>query len=90
MGCRFQPKLANPQDNLQVTWHWIAAAQDAGSPSREVYRIENGVEQFTSQDQDYQGRVTLLTEELKEGWAKLKVNTASEKFLRKTLFLVVK
>lgn len=74
MGCRFQPKLANPQNNLLVSWHWIAATQDAGQPSREVFRIENGMEQLTSQYQDYRGRVTLLTEELKEGWAKLKVS----------------
>lgn len=82
MGCRFQPKVVNPQDNLQVIWYWIPASQGAGRP-REVSRIEKGVEKVTSQSQDYRGRVTFLTEELKEGWAKVKVSTASEMFLSK-------
>lgn len=75
MGCRFQPKLSDPLDSLKVTWHWIAATS-----AREVYRMDDGVEHLASQDPDYRGRVTLLTEELNEGWAKLKVNTASEMF----------
>ncbi|XP_036972161.1 uncharacterized protein LOC119029453 isoform X2 [Acanthopagrus latus] len=69
MGCRFQPKLLSPRDNLKVTWHW-----GTSSPAREVYRIDNGVEQSASQYPDYQGRVKLLTEELADGWAKLQIS----------------
>uniref|UniRef100_A0A3Q4BZR1 Ig-like domain-containing protein n=1 Tax=Mola mola TaxID=94237 RepID=A0A3Q4BZR1_MOLML len=69
MGCRFQPKLSNPQDPLKVTWHWIS-----GTSSREVYRMDDRMEVSASQDPAYRGRVTLLTEELKDGWAKLKVS----------------
>ncbi|KAM9338166.1 uncharacterized protein ABDE67_017725 [Symphorus nematophorus] len=69
MGCRFQPKLSNPDDHLTVTWHWISSTL-----LREVYRIDNGVEHLESQHPDYQGRVRLLTEELEEGWAKLQVS----------------
>lgn len=68
MGCRFQPKLSNPLDYLKVTWHWIAATS-----SREVYRKDNSPESLASQHPDYQGRVTFFTEELQEGWAKIKV-----------------
>lgn len=70
MGCMFQPKLYNYEDSLKVAWHWISATS-----TREVYQMDDGVEHLKSQDPGYLGRVTLLTEELKEGWAKLKVNT---------------
>lgn len=76
MGCRFQPKLSNPQDLLKVTWHWMSSTS-----SREVYRMDDRMEVSASQDPAYRGRVTLLTEELKDGWAKLKVNTVSEMFM---------
>lgn len=75
MGCRFQPKLSDPVDDLKVTWHWIAATS-----TREVFRMEDMKDHLESQDPDYRGRVTLLNEELNEGWAKLKVNTASGLF----------
>lgn len=75
MGCHFQPKLSNPQESLKVTWHWIAA-----SSSREVYRMDDNQESLDSQHPDYRGRVTFLAKELQEGWAKIKVNTASEAF----------
>lgn len=74
MGCRFQPKLINPRDKLEVTWHRIKH-----SP-RKVYRMDNGTEDLAFQDPDYRGRVMLRTEELKDGWAKLQVNTGSEVF----------
>lgn len=73
MGCRFQPKLSNPQAHLKVTWHWIM-----GPSIREVYWIDNGKEHLASEV--YSGRVRLLTEELKDGWAKLQVNTSCEIF----------
>ncbi|XP_073333985.1 uncharacterized protein [Pagrus major] len=69
MGCRFQPKLLNPHDNLKVTWQLITSGQ-----AREVYRIDNGEEQSASQYPDYQGRVKLLTKELNNGWAKLQIS----------------
>ncbi|XP_045923000.1 butyrophilin subfamily 2 member A2-like isoform X2 [Micropterus dolomieu] len=68
MGCRFQPKLINPRDKLEVTWHRIKH-----SP-RKVYRMDNGTEDLAFQDPDYRGRVMLRTEELKDGWAKLQVS----------------
>ncbi|XP_070781071.1 uncharacterized protein [Enoplosus armatus] len=68
MGCRFQPKLLNPHDDLKVTWHRI-------NPSpRKVYRIDNGTEDLAFQDLDYRGRVGLRTMELKDSWAKLQVS----------------
>lgn len=75
MGCRFQPKKSSPGDALKVTWHWVTQGS-----FREVYRIDNGVEQLANQSPDYRGRASLLTEELEEGWAKLQVNTASKMF----------
>lgn len=73
MGCRFQPKLSNPDADLKVTWHWIVPGSD-----REAYWMENGKEYLASQHPNYRGRVRLLTEELKDGWAKLQVSTGSE------------
>lgn len=75
MGCRFQPKLLSPNDNLMVTWQRVTSR-----PAWEVYRIDNGVEQSASQHPDYQGRVKLFTKELANGWAKLQVNPDSEMF----------
>ncbi|XP_035464659.1 butyrophilin subfamily 2 member A2 [Scophthalmus maximus] len=67
MGCRFQPKSSDPSADLKVTWHWIKPESD-----REVYQMNNGAERSASPE--YQGRVRLLTEELREGWAKLKLS----------------
>ncbi|GLD55223.1 uncharacterized protein AKAME5_000774600 [Lates japonicus] len=67
MGCRFQPKLTNPQADLKVTWNWLSSTS-----SREVYQMNNGKEHSASPE--YQGRVRLFTEELNEGWAKLQVS----------------
>lgn len=78
MGCRFQPKLSNPLEYLKVTWHWIGAAS-----SREVYQKDNSPESLASQHPDYEGRVTFFTEELQEGWAKIKVHAPSEAFGRR-------
>ncbi|XP_076019665.1 uncharacterized protein LOC143010939 isoform X2 [Genypterus blacodes] len=72
MGCRFQP-VQNPQTNpdsgLTVTWHWVSNAL-----TREVFRLDNGVENLASQDPEYRGRARLLTEELSGGWAKLQLS----------------
>ncbi|XP_041816499.1 CD276 antigen homolog isoform X2 [Chelmon rostratus] len=69
MGCRFQPKKSSPGDALKVTWHWVTQGS-----FREVYRIDNGVEQLANQSPDYRGRASLLTEELEEGWARLQIS----------------
>lgn len=66
MGCKFYPKPSHPQNDLKVTWHWTAA-----SPYQEVIRIDKAVEHSTSQK--YQSRVKFLTDELKDGWAKIQV-----------------
>lgn len=67
MGCRFNPKPTYPHPDLKVTWHWVTPTS-----VEDVIRLDNGVEH--SAPPKYQGRVQLLTEELKEGWAKLKVS----------------
>ncbi|XP_072228394.1 uncharacterized protein [Leuresthes tenuis] len=67
MGCRFSLKPARPNSDLKVTWHWTTDA-----PYQEVIRIDNGAEHSASQK--YQGRVRLLTDELKDGWAKLQMS----------------
>nr|XP_046231802.1 coxsackievirus and adenovirus receptor homolog [Scatophagus argus] len=69
MGCRFKPELLNPQDHLKVTWHWIASSSE-----REVHQMDNNVEHLVSQHPDYRGRVRLLADELKNGWAKLQIS----------------
>lgn len=76
MGCRFQPKPSNPDTDLKVTWHWITSAS-----ALEVYQMNKGQEHSISQE--FQGRVKLLMEELKEGWAKLQVITGSDVFILK-------
>lgn len=69
LACRFQPRPSNPQQNLEVQWHWVAPG-----PSREVYRLEGQAEQTESQSPHYQGRATLLREHLEDGWIKLKIS----------------
>lgn len=70
LGCRLglQPNLSVSASNLKVIWHWISS-----SPTRVVYRLDDWVEQLAHQDPVYLGRATLLKEELKNNWAKLKV-----------------
>ncbi|XP_040915325.1 uncharacterized protein LOC121195737 [Toxotes jaculatrix] len=65
MGCKFQPKPANPDTDLKVTWITSTSGQ-------EVYQMNNGVERMATEK--YQGRVRLLKEELNQGWAKLQVS----------------
>ncbi|XP_026153861.1 programmed cell death 1 ligand 1-like [Mastacembelus armatus] len=67
MGCRFKPKPEDPQAQMRVTWHWITPTF-----TREVYQLDNGVEHVPSPEDH--GRVKLLSDELKEGWAKLQVS----------------
>lgn len=74
IGCSFEPKLADLQQQLEVKWHWFG--QTDSKSNRVVYWMKNQVEQTETQNPDYRGRVTLLTEELKHGLVKLKVNTA--------------
>ncbi|KAL0965855.1 hypothetical protein UPYG_G00286640 [Umbra pygmaea] len=67
MGCRFQP---GSQDlNLSVIWHRISP-----DPIVEVYRLENGQEDLSSQNPHYQGRARLVLTELINGWAKLELS----------------
>lgn len=68
MGCRFQPGLSVSASDLKVTWHWISSTS-----SREVYRLDKGLEQSATQDPIYRGRVALLRDEMENSWAKLKV-----------------
>lgn len=68
LGCRFQAGVSVSASNLKVTWNWISS-----SSSRQVYRLDNGVEQPVYPDPVYRGRATLLREELENNWAKLKV-----------------
>ncbi|TKS84555.1 Programmed cell death 1 ligand 1 [Collichthys lucidus] len=71
MGCRFQPTLLKPNDDLEVNWHWL----DPGKTNPQlVYGMLNKVEQLPSLDSKYRGRVRLLTDELKDGWAKLQIS----------------
>lgn len=68
LACRFQPTPPDSQQKLEVQWHWVKPG-----PAREVYRLEGQAEQTENQSPHYQGRVTLLREQLREGWIKLKV-----------------
>ncbi|KAI9524734.1 hypothetical protein NQZ68_016743 [Dissostichus eleginoides] len=69
MGCRFQPKLSHHNADLKVTWHWFTSTL-----VRDVYRMDNWKENSASRDPDYRGRVMLLTDELQDGWSKLKIS----------------
>ncbi|XP_055009467.1 uncharacterized protein LOC110174177 isoform X2 [Boleophthalmus pectinirostris] len=69
MGCRFQVS-STTLSGIKVVWHWIPPRGDA----REVYRMEKGVEQLVTQHQDYRGRARLLTDEIRQGWAKIQVS----------------
>lgn len=68
MGCKFNPKPSYPHPDLNVTWHWINS-----DSVQDVIRLDNGVAR--SESPKYRGRVQLLTEELAEGWAKLKMSS---------------
>ncbi|KAM9306252.1 uncharacterized protein KZ484_026747 [Pholidichthys leucotaenia] len=64
LGCKFYPRSSNTDPNLKVTWHF--------SSNLEVIRMDNGTVHSTSPK--YQGRVRLLTEELKQGYAKIEIS----------------
>lgn len=66
MGCRFSSKPANSQNDLKVIWHWMD-----GSPDQEVIRLVGNLE--SSSSSKFKGRVKLLTDELKNSWAKIQV-----------------
>ncbi|XP_061603394.1 programmed cell death 1 ligand 1-like isoform X2 [Phyllopteryx taeniolatus] len=69
MGCRFFPLSQHPYEDLTVSWHWISPDR-----SREVYRMDRGQEQASFRHPDFRGRARLLTEQIKDGWAKLQVS----------------
>nr|XP_057913825.1 programmed cell death 1 ligand 2-like isoform X2 [Doryrhamphus excisus] len=69
IGCHFFPLPADPHQDVMVSWY-----QMAGASVREVYRIDNGVEQVGTQHPDFRGRARLLTEDIKDGWARLQVS----------------
>uniref|UniRef100_A0A8C7J1H7 Programmed cell death 1 ligand 1 n=1 Tax=Oncorhynchus kisutch TaxID=8019 RepID=A0A8C7J1H7_ONCKI len=68
MGCRFQPGGWDPK--LSVVWQRVQPLPDV-----EVYRMDNGQEDLTSQNLQYHGRARLVSEELTNGWAKLHVSS---------------
>uniref|UniRef100_A0A3Q2PDX0 Programmed cell death 1 ligand 1 n=1 Tax=Fundulus heteroclitus TaxID=8078 RepID=A0A3Q2PDX0_FUNHE len=67
MGCKFSSNPANPHRDLKVNWH-----RKTNGIYEEVIRLEDNLENSASPK--YQGRVELLTGELKNGWAKLKIS----------------
>ncbi|XP_047425023.1 uncharacterized protein LOC124996249 [Mugil cephalus] len=67
MGCKFHPKPSTSKADLTVRWHWITQ-----NSVQEVVKIVNGNE--SSDSHKFKGRVRLLTEELKNGWAKLQIS----------------
>uniref|UniRef100_A0A4W5PXT0 Programmed cell death 1 ligand 2 n=1 Tax=Hucho hucho TaxID=62062 RepID=A0A4W5PXT0_9TELE len=67
MGCRFQP--GGWDRNLSVIWQRVQPLPDV-----EVYRLDNGQVDLTSQNLQYRGRARLVLEELTNGWAKLHVS----------------
>ncbi|RVE65686.1 hypothetical protein OJAV_G00119060 [Oryzias javanicus] len=67
MGCRFSTKASKPHSDLKVTWHWTSSELH-----QELIRLDNTMDYTVSPK--YQGRVKLLTEELKNGWAKLQLS----------------
>ncbi|XP_020563390.1 programmed cell death 1 ligand 2 [Oryzias latipes] len=67
MGCRFSKKATQPNSDLKVTWHWTSSGLH-----QELIRLDNTADY--SVPPKYQGRVKLLTEELKNGWAKLQLS----------------
>ncbi|XP_061763721.1 programmed cell death 1 ligand 1-like isoform X2 [Nerophis ophidion] len=69
MACRFFPLPPNPPQDVTVSWFWMAS-----DSVREVCRLDNGVEQLGTQHPDFRGRARLLTEDIKDGWAKLQVS----------------
>ncbi|XP_061822030.1 programmed cell death 1 ligand 1-like isoform X2 [Nerophis lumbriciformis] len=69
MACRFFPLPPNPPQDVIVSWFWMAS-----DSVREVCRLDNGVEQVGTQHPDFRGRARLLTEDIKDGWAKLQVS----------------
>uniref|UniRef100_A0A672JE96 Ig-like domain-containing protein n=1 Tax=Salarias fasciatus TaxID=181472 RepID=A0A672JE96_SALFA len=66
MGCRFSNKPSENLNNLKVSWLRV------GSSSVLTARFDSGAEQTVSPA--YHGRVELLTEELRDGWAKLQIS----------------
>ncbi|XP_077352841.1 programmed cell death 1 ligand 1-like isoform X3 [Festucalex cinctus] len=70
MGCRFYPLSPYPHKDLAVAWHQISPASYRG-----VYRMDGGQEEAPFQHPDFRERATLLTEEIKDGWAKLQVSS---------------
>ncbi|XP_054896383.1 programmed cell death 1 ligand 1-like isoform X3 [Poeciliopsis prolifica] len=67
MGCRFSSKPANPQNDLKVIWHRLD-----GSPDQEVIRLVDNFE--SSASSKFKGRVKILTDELKNSWAKIQIS----------------
>ncbi|KAF6725872.1 Programmed cell death 1 ligand 1 [Oryzias melastigma] len=67
MGCRFSTKASKPNSDPKVTWHWTSSELH-----QELIRLDNAADYTVSPK--YQGRVKLLTEELKSGWAKLQLS----------------
>lgn len=68
IGCRF------PTDNsLNLTQLNIFWQQKLSDEAKEVYKLQNGREDLSGQHRHFQGRATLLYEELKRGYSMLHI-----------------
>lgn len=69
MKCRFDPVPSDPLTGLKIYWYWTMDNTD-----RKVYVMDNGENNLSLPDVDFQGRVKLSTEELQNGWAVLQLS----------------
>ncbi|XP_013915602.1 PREDICTED: programmed cell death 1 ligand 1-like [Thamnophis sirtalis] len=68
MGCRFPTENSLNMAQLNIFWQ-----QKLSDEVKEVYKLINGHEDLSGQHQHFQGRVTLLYEELKRGYSMLHI-----------------
>uniref|UniRef100_A0A8C5RF54 Programmed cell death 1 ligand 2 n=1 Tax=Laticauda laticaudata TaxID=8630 RepID=A0A8C5RF54_LATLA len=69
IGCHF------PMDNfLNLTQLNIFWQQKLSDEAKEVYKLQNGREDLSGQHRHFQGRATLLYEELKKGYSMLHIS----------------
>ncbi|KAM6468438.1 programmed cell death 1 ligand 1 isoform 1-T1 [Liasis olivaceus] len=68
IGCRFPTDNSLNLTHLNIFWQ-----QKLSEESKEVYKLQNGREDLSGQHQHFQGRATLLHEELKRGYSMLHI-----------------
>ncbi|XP_063151143.1 programmed cell death 1 ligand 1 [Candoia aspera] len=68
IGCRFPADNSLNLTHLNIFWQ-----QKLSEESKEVYKLQNGQEDLSGQHQHFQGRATLLHEELKRGYSMLHI-----------------